>query len=655
MKLSRYQARHFGKQLWLGLLILAIPTLVLAQGTVAYDYAVDLKKIVNDRYQVRLECSQFARDTLIYHFPWIIPGTYMEANYGKFIHELKVFDEAGQTLHFTRKGKNTYVIAPATHIQTIQYWVSASWETPRLRTIWPMAGTGILPGRVFAINAGGVFGYFEGFEKTAVAMQFEYPEALYAMTVLDQTPGGPGVTSIAARDYNELIDSPILFAYPDTAFFKIKNMDVLVGYSHETDDTRRALELSEALQPSMTAIAGYLDSLPGEDYAFLIHYKDDSELGAIMDNPRFILFKAIAYVVRNGIPLGGALEHNRSSFYFLPDPGKEYTDGVKETVESISVHEFMHILTPLNLHSQFIDDWDYNAPEMSKHLWLYEGVTEYLSEIIKVNGGLITPKEFLLGSMGSKIRSGEKFPFHKMSFTEMSSNVLERPYKRQFSQVYQRGAVIGMLLDIEIIRLTEGRKRLIDVMLELAQDYGPEKPMDEEAIFDVFTQKVHPELRDFFTRYVEGKEALPYTEVLAQVGVEYLAEARLDLPRDPIKDNDVKISKMGISKKTSIKKVGRKERIGLKQGDKYGHRLYRDNYLDDYGDPWPEGLVIEIPIERDGAEISLPDTIRYYEQDVKHRLRIMKDMTARQALYFDIWLGFRPPVGLGDAEALEEK
>ena len=567
----------------------------------------------------------------------------MEANYGRFVHDLSVYDKDNQAIRVKRKGKNTFIITPANNIQSIKYWVSATWDSRRPGTIWPMAGTGIQEDRMFAINAGGVFGYFHGQEQQAVDMVYEYPQQLHAMTVLSQSSTAPGQVFISASDYHELIDSPIMFAKPDTTSFNIHDTHVLVGFAHETDDTQRAVELAEALSPSMDAIGSYLDSLPVDKYAYLIYYYDASPLGKVLDNPRFILWKSLAYFIRHGVPMGGALEHNKSSFYYLPDPGKGYTEGVLKNIEDIAIHEFMHILTPLNLSSQYIHNWDYNDPILSKHLWLYEGVTEYLSQIIQVNGGLLTPKEFLAGRMRSKIRNGERFPLENMSFTEMSSGVLEKPFKKQYLHVYERGAVMGMLLDIEIIRLTEGRKRLIDVMLELIDEYGVNAAMDEDAIFDLFTEKVHPDLHNYFTQYIEGRKPLPYQEVLAHVGVSYAHDIEADVPQHPVKDHGVKLAGIAIGKNRTIKKVGKSNMIGFQVGDRITSQLYLDAYFDDFGSPWPEGVVVSLPVVREGEEIMLSDSVKYKKGMLEHQLTIMKEMTTEQSRYFNIWLGFESP------------
>jgi len=614
-----------------------------AENQPRYKYQVDLNQIQRDRFHVELLCEDFGQDTLVFHFPRIIPGTYSEADYGKYIHKLKAYDVDDQSIKVKRKNKNSFMITPANQIKSISYWVSDTWDSINPRTIWPMAGTGIIEDRVFAINAGGVFGYFHGMEMSEVDMDYVYPEHLYAMTILDQDLKAPGHVKISAMNYHELVDSPILFGKPDTTRFQVLNTQVKVGFVHETDDTKRAARISESLEPSMEAIGSYIDSLPADDYAYLIYYANEYGLGKIIDKPRFLVLKGLLYVLRNGLPVGGALEHNKSSFYYLLDPGPRYTERISKTIEDISIHEFMHILTPLNLRSQYIHDWDYADPIMSKHLWLYEGVTEYMSMIIQANGDMLSTKDFVTNRLKRKIRSGERFPLKEMSFTEMSAGVLEKPYKKQYNQVYQRGAVLGMLLDIEIIRLTEGRKRLIDVMLELIDDYGPAKPMDEEEIFDLFTSKVHPDLRIFFSKYIEGREPLPYAEVLEHVGVTYEHDVMGRIPRHPVSDNKGKYTRISLSAKRTIKKIHKKNPLGLKAGDELVRSFYEDLYFDDFGNPLPENMTISLEVVRDDETIFLQDTIRHKEATLSHQLTIMRTMTAEQSKYFNIWLGFEEP------------
>src|SRR5690606_16767415 len=104
--------------------------------------------------------------------------------------------------------------------------------------------------------------------------------------------------------------------------------------------------------------------------------------------------------------------------------------------------------------------------------------------------------------------------------TEMSAKVLDE-YENQYGNVYQKGALIGMALDIQLRDLSGGKYGLVDRMQDLAKTYGKGKPFRADELFDKIAELTYPEIRTFFTRYVEGSERLPLGELFEKVGVKY--------------------------------------------------------------------------------------------------------------------------------------
>lgn len=617
-----------------------LPEVLLAEKR--YNYSIDLIEPVKDRVFIQLDCAGFGTSQVTYHFPKTVPGTYKEADYGRFAKKFKAFDSNGDPLPVKKEGKNSFIISNADDLSRLEYWLAPTWDKKHSLKVWPMAGTGFRKDEYFAFNSG-AFGYFEGEELNPVQLTFSSPEHLYPMTVLDKLPQDGGGYIIPANNYHHLVDCPIMFAEPDTTSFNVHGAYVGVGVKREAKGEAWAGYLHESLEPAMEAIGGFLDSLPVDRYTYIMYFKNGHRLGEILEEKRFMGLKVIGWVIKNGIPAGGALEHQTSSFYWLPDMGPKYQEDLHELLAEIAIHEFMHIIAPLNLHSEYINDFNYADPIMSKHLWLYEGITEYYADLIQVHGGLMTPKRYLTRTLRSKIKTGENFPNEKMSFTEMSENVFQKKYKRHYLQVYQRGAAIGAMLDIEIIRLTGGKRTLIDVMMELVDRYGPDRAFPEATFIDEFCELVHPDLRDFFSFYVEGQEDIPYEKILAQVGVEYVAEEKIHSPRHPILDNKLKRNNMSMGEQVSIKKVSRKDWLGFQEGDKYDRGIYYNHYMDDGGHYIPEGQVVDIEIVRDGETMFLQDTVKYVEKEHSHRLRLMPDPTPEQVYLFNVWLGFQEP------------
>jgi predicted metalloprotease with PDZ domain len=281
----------------------------------------------------------------------------------------------------------------------------------------------------------------------------------------------------------------------------------------------------------------------------------------------------------------------------------------------------MHIITPLGLHSERIGNFNYTNPLMSKHLWLYEGVTEYFANLIKYKGGVISPDVYLK-EMEAKLANGITFPVKEMSFTEMSEHVLEKKYNKHYAQVYQRGAVLAMLLDAEIQRLTSGKKSLMDVVLTLNARYGTSKSFDEQNFIAELVKEVHPDLQQFFSAYIEGKNQWKPNDQLNYVSIIYYEVLKETSQLNPISksDNDIKAKTIGIGLERMIVKTGPKEWAGLKPGDIVNVSDYREAF-EPASKKLKEGEIVKLRVKRNNEYITLNVNVKYGLKEKKNVLR----------------------------------
>jgi predicted metalloprotease with PDZ domain len=117
-----------------------------------------------------------------------------------------------------------------------------------------------------------------------------------------------------------------------------------------------------------------------------------------------------------------------------------------------------------------------------------------------------------------------------MPFTLMSANVLEEPYKGQYLNVYEKGALIGMCIDIIIREKSNGERGILDLMQKLAAEYGDKKPFNDEELFDKIVQLTYPEVGAFLTTYVSGTTPIDYDTFLAKVGI---TKGKIQVPSNP--------------------------------------------------------------------------------------------------------------------------
>ena len=603
-----------------------------------YIYSVDLNEVENDRVYVHLQCPGLNQDTVIFHFPKTIPGTYKELDYGEMIPGIEPRDSNGELVPVEKIGKNIFQITQAQDLTMIHYWIDDTWDHPKtMRRIWAMGGTNIEEDENFLINSSGWFGFFEGLELVPIQISLVQPEGMRSFSALPVETEFENTIIFKARDYHHLIDCPIMISEPDTATFMVANTKVFIETHFNGEESGYANLIKKEIQHPMKAVATFTDSLPVDEYHFIMYIRDGRDFMDTLHSKDISLFKKAKTVIKNVSMFSiGALEHGNSSFYTLTDFGdSSYTSMIKR----VALHEFMHIFTPLNLHSEYIGEFDYVNPRMSKHLWLYEGITEYFANLIQVQSGLITPLDFFAGEMSGKIRRASKYPETKISFTEMSERVFEKKYGRHYRQVYQRGAIIGLLLDIEIIRLTNGEKTLKDIVLALSSKFGSYTSFNEETIFDEFTALVHPDLRKWFADHVEGTVPLDVKGGLAKIGIDYSEKGKHNAPKRILNDFGSKEFRISFGKYRKVRKVGKKDPVGFEVGDQIDTDKIREEFYDDKGFPVEEGKEVNIIIKREDEIIKLPYFMELKERKYKHRLRIMKEPTEIQSNYYAIWLG----------------
>ncbi|MBG8554515.1 M61 family metallopeptidase [Hymenobacter guriensis] len=492
------------KPAYLLLGLLPCATATLAQNSPAtYRVAVDLQQVQNDRVRVVVRPPVVRENQATYVLPSVVPGSYSKKDYGRFITDFQAFDSQGKKLKTTRQGDNLFLIDKARQLDRLEYLVDDTWDSKDKNFVFQPGGTNIDAGRNFVLNHYGLYGYLEGYKMQPYEVTINKPADLYGATSLGKQSPTATQDVFRAGSYVQLADAPVMYSRPDTTSFTTGGARISVSVFSENGVVKSA-QVSEAMRPMAEALARFFGRMPVPRYHFIMY------------------FPAFSSPVVNPAGGFGAMEHSYSSVYFLP----EIADAVRirSLVREVASHEFLHILTPLNIHSREIGEFDFRTPKMSQHLWLYEGVTEYFAQLVQLQGGLTQEDEFRK-EIKHKIEDMQKY--RTVSFTDMSRNILVDPYKDMYENVYKKGALIGFLLDIRIQELTQGRLSLRDVLLQLGQKYGPERPFEDEQLIPEIVQLTHPQLQQFFTEYVQGSQPLPLSEYLAKVGWRYAPKANV--------------------------------------------------------------------------------------------------------------------------------
>ena len=108
--------------------------------------------------------------------------------------------------------------------------------------------------------------------------------------------------------------------------------------------------------------------------------------------------------------------------------------------------------------------------------------------------------------------------------------------KTNYGNVYQKGALINMCLDIIIREESKGEKGILWVMQNLAKKYGKEKPFKDDELINEIVEMTYPKVNDFFKNHVEGNTPINYMDYFAKVGLT-MGDTEVPLPSILFKDN----------------------------------------------------------------------------------------------------------------------
>jgi predicted metalloprotease with PDZ domain len=550
---------------------------------------INLKDIKNDRVLVTMTTPKIQTDIITFHIPKTVPGTYSQDNYGKYIDDVKAYDNTGKTLVINKKDENSWVISNAKKLDKITYLVNDTYDIETGKgfgsdEVFSPAGSNIDYNKNIMLNSHCFVGYFTNYMTVPYQVTVSHPAEIWGATSMeDQDPSTTNDLFVTSR-YAELVENPIMYSKPNFSSFTVDDMEIQIAV-YSPSGTILAEEITPAIKTMMTAQKKFLGPVNStKKYSILLYLstmKDDAQ----------------------GF---GALEHPTATTVVFPEliPKEALNKELKDVVS----HEFFHILTPLTIHSQEIQNFDYNAPKMSQHLWMYEGVTEYFANLFQINQGLIDEKEFYT-RIAAKIVHASKLN-DTMPFTIMSKNVLTEPYKEQYLNVYEKGALIGMCLDIIIREKSNEKRGILDLMHKLSNEYGVSKAFNDEDLFNKITQLTYPEVGNFLKTYVAGSTPIPYEYYLDKVGI-------IKTTQKALSNVFIKNEKPYITVNQSTNEINIIPNIelndffthlGLKGGDillaindkKYSLENIYKLILE--SENWKENAPITIKIKRDGKE-----------------------------------------------------
>jgi predicted metalloprotease with PDZ domain len=162
------------------------------------------------------------------------------------------------------------------------------------------------------------------------------------------------------------------------------------------------------------------------------------------------------------------LEHHESSDDRLGE--RAFLDESGRKVEAgLLPHEFVHSWNGKFRRPAGLATGDYQKPMKGDLLWVYEGLTEYLGEILTPRSSLITPEEFRedLAIEAAKLDRKTGRAWRPLEDTAVAAQLLYQARSdyadyRRGTDYYPEGTLIWLEADVMIRQLSKGTKSLDD-------------------------------------------------------------------------------------------------------------------------------------------------------------------------------------------------
>jgi predicted metalloprotease with PDZ domain len=470
----------------------------LPQTQVELFYEVAMPQPESHLFEVTLRVKGWQLPVLDLKMPVWTPGSYLVREYSRHLQDFSV--AAGLAWH--KVSKNHWQVETSIahftgsdihHEQvdeiTICYRVYANDLTVR---------TNHLDGTHGYFNGAALFFFVPGWERSPIQVKINPPHADWRTAVM--LPEVAPNTFVVA-DFDQLVDSPFEVGIHQRYEFEV--LGKLHEYVFWGTGNYDAAKLITDTKKIIETEAEMLGGLPYERYLFLVHLSG------------------------NGF---GGLEHKDSCTLNYHRLGFRDPEKYRRFMQLVA-HEFFHLWNVKRIRPKALEVFDYEQENYTPSLWFSEGTTSFYDLTFPFRSGLYDAKTYLQ-QLGKEITRYLTTPGRKVQpLAESSFDAWIKLYRRDSnsdnSQIsyYLKGEMVSLLLDL-LIRAKHQNKRSLDqVVQHLWQEFGQsEVGFTPNQLKETIEAVAEQDLSDFFHRYLETTEALPFETYLQPFGLQLKPE-----------------------------------------------------------------------------------------------------------------------------------
>ena len=467
-------------------LILVLTCAVGSWAAPTVDYHISLGNRADHLVHVAMHLPAGAAERDLQLPVW--NALYQVRDFAQYVRDVNASGLEGNALEIRKTDKCTWHLKGATDGAEVRYSIIADLPGP--------FGAELSSEHAF-FNLAEILMYAVDARTAPVTINFrDVPPTWTIATAL--TPSGVSIstTTFSAKNYDVLVDSPVEIANFAQTFIREGGATYRVVVHADPADFNMA-EVANTVRRVVATEVEWMKDRPFDEYLFILHFPHGSG--------------------------GGGMEHSYSTAIEVP-AARLKDDSLGFT--GLVAHEFFHLWNVKRIRPQSLDPVDYTRENYTTALWFSEGVTDAVQDYILLRMNAIDESRWLR-LLARSIRELEQRPAHLQQSAEESSldAWLEKypDYRLPDRSVsyYNKGELLGILLDLAVRDATQGQKSLRDVMQWMNSNYAQKnRPFPDTAgVRQAVEAVTGADFSKFFDRYVSGVSALPYDEYLQTVGL----------------------------------------------------------------------------------------------------------------------------------------
>lgn len=416
------------------------------------------------------------------------PGSYLIREFAKNVEQVSA-QSGNSMLPISKISKNTWRIALQPGIKTVQvhYQVYAYELSVRTSFLDDVHGY---------INPASVLLYVAKWAKQPQELSIVPHKDFKKVSTALKNVGG---FNYIAKDLDELIDSPIEIGNQQVWNFKVNNIPHQIAFfgQAKVDSLKFIADVTKMAETAQQVVGQH----PCDHYVFIIHN------------------------IQRGT---GGLEHLYSTTCSVSRTSYETPAGY-QGVLNLLAHEYFHLWNVKRIRPIALGPFDYENENYTHNLWFSEGITSYYADVINLRTKMVAPDAYL-SDLAKDIAGVENTPGTQIESAASASwdawIKYYRPNENSRNSTvsyYDKGALLGGILNMWIIQKTNGAKCLDDVFQLLYKNYYVKqgRGFTDAELENAFSTVAGTSAGGFFKDYIYGVKTPDYAAIFNQFGYKW--------------------------------------------------------------------------------------------------------------------------------------